>query len=75
MYESTKNLADMDATVKHLNDVTSYSKANTERQVQNLQTAMLLMSSQKKYATFPIRIDTKRKERRLLWPQGRIGTV
>jgi len=51
-----ENLSDMDDTVKHLNDITSYSKANAQRQVQNPANRHAPDVVPEEYATFPIRM-------------------
>ena len=48
------SLVEMEAAVKHLNDITSYSRANLERQVKNLSIRHQLVVPPEEYATFPV---------------------
>ena len=47
-------ITEMEAVVKHLNDITSYSMVNLERQVKNLSSRHAPVPQPEEYATFPI---------------------
>jgi hypothetical protein len=55
----TEALGDMETVVRHLNDITSYSRVNMERQVKNLELRHGTVVVPEEYAQFPIHMVTK----------------
>jgi hypothetical protein len=49
-----ENLAEMEGVVKHLNEITSYSMVNLERQVKHLSLRHAPVPQPEEHATFPI---------------------
>jgi hypothetical protein len=50
----TESLGDMEMVVKHLNDITSYSMVNIERQVKNLELRHAMGNMPEEYTKFPV---------------------
>jgi hypothetical protein len=48
------SLVGMETTVRHLNDITSYSRVNLERQIKNLELRHAPFVGPEEYSTFPI---------------------
>jgi hypothetical protein len=51
-----ENLSEMETVVKHLNDITSYSKVNQERQVKSLSLRHAPIKLPEEHCTFPIKM-------------------
>ena len=49
-----ENLAEIDKAVRHINDITSYSLANLQSQVRNLQLRHATVAGPKEHAKFPV---------------------
>jgi hypothetical protein len=50
----TEALSDMETVVKHLNDITSYSMVNVERQANNLKLRHITGNVPEEYSKFPV---------------------
>jgi hypothetical protein len=56
-----ENLAEMDTVVKHLNEITSYSKVNQERQVKSLSLRHAPIVLPEEHCTFPINMIPRQR--------------
>ena len=70
-----ENLGDMDRTVKHLNDITSYTKLNIERQFKNLSLRHAPMNLQEEHATFPITMIPRRQNENFYGRQEELENI
>jgi hypothetical protein len=57
----TESLADMEMVVRHLNDITSYSMVNLERQVKNLELRHATATGPEEYSKFPVFMVSKKQ--------------
>lgn len=55
----TEALADIETVVRHLNEITSYSRVNLERQVKNLELRHASVVVPEEYSKFPIHMVSK----------------
>ena len=70
-----ENLADIDRAVKHLNDITSYSKLSIERQTKNLSLRHAPTVQPEEHATFPITMIPRSQNERFYGRQEELENI
>src|SRR5437763_657275 len=70
-----ENIKDMESFVKHLNDITTYSLVNIERQVKHLESRHAPVPLPEEHATFPITMLPRSKNENFYGRQEELSRI